>query len=180
MPWAGDGRLPEGSLPMQEARNKGRRWMLSSFTETRKAVAEIAAVATRRISIYTPDLEMGIYDDDGFLEVAKRLVLSKRYARIRVLIADPSRAVRNGNRFVQMGRRLSSYIEFRNVHEDYREHREAFIVADDTALLYRVNSSRWEGVADSYEPAVAHRYLDLFDEIWNASVVEQELRELRV
>ena len=165
---------------MEEARHQGRRWILSSFDETRSAVAEIAATANRRISIYTPDLEMGIYDHDAFLEVAKRLVLSKRYARIRVLISDPVRAVRNGNRFVSLGRRLNTYIEFRNVHEDYREHREAFLVADDQALLYRVDAARWEGIADSYEPAVARRYLGLFDEIWNASVVELELRELRV
>jgi hypothetical protein len=165
---------------MEEARQQGRRWVLSSIDETRSAVAEIAGTANRRISIYTPDLETGIYDHDAFLEVAKRLVLSKRYARIRVLISDPVRAVRNGNRFVSLGRRLNTYIEFRNVHEDYREHREAFLVADDQALLYRVDAARWEGIADSYEPAVARRYLGLFDEIWNASVVEQELRELRV
>lgn len=144
------------------------------------AVAEIAATANRRLSIYTPDLELGIYDHDTFLEVAKRLVLSKRYARIRVLISEPARAVRNGNRFVALGRRLNTYIEFRNVHEDYRDHREAFMVADDHALLYRVDASRWEGIADSYEPGIARRHLGLFDEIWNASVVEQELRELRV
>ena len=144
------------------------------------AVAEIAATANRRLSIYTPDLELGIYDHDTFLEVAKRLVLSKRYARIRVLISEPARAVRNGNRFVALGRRLNTYIEFRNVHEDYRDHREAFMVADDHALLYRVDASRWEGSADSYEPGIARRHLGLFDEIWNASVVEQELRELRV
>ena len=165
---------------MEEARHQGRRWVLSSIDETRSAVAEIAGTANRRISIYTPDLETGIYDHDAFLEVAKRLVLSKQYARIRVLISDPVRAVRNGNRFVSLGRRLNTYIEFRNVHEDYREHREAFLVADDQALLYRVDAARWEGIADSYEPAVARRYLGLFDEIWNASVVEQELRELRV
>ena len=89
---------------MEEARHQGRRWILSSFDETRSAVAEIAATANRRISIYTPDLEMGIYDHDAFLEVAKRLVLSKRYARIRVLISDPARAVRNGNRLLSLGR----------------------------------------------------------------------------
>ena len=165
---------------MEESGKPSRRWSVSNFEETQKAAAEIADLATRRLSIFTPDLEFGIYDHDDFLEIAKRLVLSKRYPRIRVLISDPSRAVRTGNRFVSLGRRLNTYIEFRNVHEDYRDNREAFIVADDTALLYRVDANRWEGIADSYEPAVARRYLELFDEIWNQSVVEQELRELRV
>ena len=56
----------------------------------------------------------------------------------------------------------------------------AAVVADDTALLYRVDASRWEGIADTHEPAIARRYLGLFTEIWEASVVEQELRELHV
>ena len=165
---------------MQESRINGQRWVLSSFDESRDAVARVAAVANRWISIYTPDLEPGIYDHESFLDVAKRLVLAKRYARIRVLIADPHRAVRNGNRFVALGRRLNTYIQFRNVHEDYRNHREAFLIADDVALVYRVDATKWEGIADTYEPPVARRYLGEFEEIWNASEVEQELRELRV
>jgi hypothetical protein len=165
---------------VQELTKKSRRSVLSSLEDSRRSAVEIASMAERRISIYTPDLETGIYDDDKFLEVAKRLILSKRYARIRVLISDPARAVRNGNLLVSLGRRLNSYIEFRNVHEDYRSHREAFLIADDTALLYRVDASRWEGVADTHEPSIARKYLGLFEEIWNASIVEQELRELRV
>jgi len=148
--------------------------------ETRAAVADIAKVAKRSLALFTPDLEPGIYDHDDFLEVAKHLVLSKRYARIRVLISDPARSVRNGNRLVLLGRRLQSYIEFRNVHPDYRDHREAFLIADDNALLYRVDAAKWEGIADTYEPGVARRYLQLFDEVWSASEVEQELRELKV
>ena len=148
--------------------------------ETREAVVEISTLAKRWISIYTPDLEPGIYDHDDFLEVAKRLVLAKRYARIRVLISDPARAVRNGNRFVGLGRRLKSYVEFRNVHPDYRQHREAFLVADDTALLTRVDGYKWEGIADTYEPPNARRCLQLFEEIWNASEAEHEFRELKV
>jgi len=107
-------------------------------------------------------------------------VLAKRYARIRVLISNPSRSVRNGNRFVGLGRRLNSYVEFRNVHPEYREHKEAFLIADETALLYRVDASKWEGIADTNEPAVSRRYLQLFDEIWNASEIEKEFREIRV
>jgi len=167
-------------MQTQASRIQGRRWVISSMAENLAAAAEIAGQAKRWISIYTPDLEPGIYDHEDFLDVAKRLVLAKRYAKIRVLISEPHRTVRIGNRFVSVGRRLNSYIEYRNVHQDYREHREAYLIADDTALLYRVEGRKWEGIADTYEPAVARRYLTLFDEIWNASEIEQEIRELRV
>ncbi len=146
----------------------------------RQAVIEVARVATQKVSIFTHDLEPGIYDDPDFLEVIKHLVLSQTYARIRVLIADPSRAIKNGNNFVHLGRRLNSYIEFRHVREDLRTHAESFCIADETALVYRLQDSRSDGIADTYEPAVAKLYRKMFDEIWLASEVEVEFRQLGI
>ena len=165
---------------MEEVRKKGRRWVISTREEMRQAVIEVAREARRKVSIFTHDLEPGIYDDPDFLEVIKRLVLSQTYARIRVLIADPTRAIKNGNAFVYLGRRLNSYIEFRHVREDLRTHAESFCIADETALVYRLQAERWEGIADTYEPAVARLYGQMFDEIWLASEVESEFRQLGI
>lgn len=146
----------------------------------RQAAIEVTREANRKVSIFTHDLEPGIYDDPDFLEIIKRLVLSKTYARIRVLIADPSRAVKNGNNFVHLGRRLNSYIEFRHVCEYLRTHAESFCMADDIALIYRLQASRWDGIVDTFEPPVARLYSKMFDEIWLASEVEVEFRQLGI
>ncbi len=169
-----------GDQDMEQAREKGRRWVISSRDEMRQAAIEVAREATRKVSIFTHDLEPGIYDNLDFLEVIKRLVLSQSYSRIRVLIADPSRAIKNGNNFVHLGRRLNTYIEFRHVREDLRTHSEAFCIADETALVYRLQANRWEGIADTFEPAVAKLYGKMFDEIWLASEVETEFRQLGI
>lgn len=165
---------------MEQAREKGKRWVISTRDEMRQTVIEVVREAKRKVSIFTHDLEPGIYDDPDFLEVIKRMVLSQAYARIRVLIADPARAVKSGNKFVHLGRRLNTYIEFRHVHEDLRTHAEAFCIADETALVYRLQADRWEGIADTYEPAVARLYGKMFDEIWLASEVELEFRQIGV
>jgi hypothetical protein len=167
-------------MTMEQAREKGRRWVISTRDEMRQSAIEVAREAKRKVSIFTHDLEPGIFDDPDFLEVIKRLVLSQTYSRIRVLIADPSRAIKNGNNFVHLGRRLNSYIEFRHVREDLRTHAEAFCLADETALVYRLQAERWEGIADTYEPAVAKLYGKMFDEIWLASEVEVEFRQLGI
>jgi len=163
---------------MEQAREKGRRWVISTKEEMRQAVIEMARSAKRKVSIFTHDLDPGIYDDPDFLEIIKRLVLSQAYARIRVLIADPSRAIKTGNNFVHLGRRLNTYIEFRHVREDLRSHAESYCIADESALVYRLQASRWEGIADTFEPAVAKVYSKTFDEIWQASEVEIEFRQL--
>ena len=143
---------------VDESDVESKRRILATFQDTRDAVAELAASAERCLAIYTPDLEPGIYDDAEFLETVKRLVLAKRYARVRVLISDPARANRNGNKLVALGRRLNTSVEFRNVSREYREkHVEAYLIADDQALLYRAAGGRWEGIVGEHEPIIARQ-----------------------
>ena len=154
-----------------------QRRIVTSFDEVREGVVEIAACAQRSVTIMTPDLEPGLYDHDDFLQVIKRLLLAKSYARVRVLVTEPSRTVRAGNRFVAVGRRLSSYIDFRNLHEKYRtESHEGFIIADDRAVLYRADGSRYDGILGKNEPAIARKHLEAFEQPWEDSAFREDIR----
>ncbi|MDG1462500.1 MAG: hypothetical protein P8R04_02940, partial [Gammaproteobacteria bacterium] len=85
------------------------------------------------------------------------------------------------NRLVALGRRLNTHIEFRTVEEKFREkHDEAYLIADENALLFRASSGKWEGIAGTHEPAIARRQLDIFDEIWNASDFKYASHEARI
>ena len=152
----------------EQVKTRGVREVLSTVEEVRAAVVEIVKLANRGLSILTHDLEPQIYDHDDFLETLKRFILARSFARVRVLIMDPNRVIKTGSRFVTMGRRLNSYIEFRNVKPEYRTHPEAFCIADEVALVYRARADSWQGMSDTHEPAVARLYLSSFDTIWNA------------
>ena len=166
---------------MQEQGTEKKRDIVSSFEDNQQATVDVAKIAQRGLAIYTLDLEPGIYDHEDFIAVVKRLVLSKRYARVRVLMSNPGRAIRNGHRLVSLGRRLNSYIEFRDVLEEFREdHKEAFIIADDRALMYRADAGRWNGMVGLSEPAIARQHLSIFEKIWQVSEYKHELRRLSV
>jgi hypothetical protein len=152
------------------------RNILSTLDEYRAAVAEIAKHANRSLSIYTPNLEPLIYDQDSFLEPLKRLVLARGHARLRVLISDPARVTREGNRFMQMARRLTSFIELRNVPPEFRDNPAAFIIADSSAIAYRQQCSSWDGIVETNDKQVVRRYLAYFDEVWAVSIFQPELR----
>ena len=155
------------------------RLVLTSFEEVRDGVVKVAACAKRTITILTPDLEPGIYDSPEFLEVVKHLALAKRYARVRVLISEPERSVRNGNRLIALGRRLSTAIDFRNLNEEYRGKLPgAFIIADDTAVLYRMNARGHEGIMGTIEPAIARQHLDQFEKPWEVSAYQMPVAQL--
>jgi hypothetical protein len=154
----------------------GTRNILSNLDEYRAAVAEIATRAKRTLSIYTPDLEPQILDHDLFIEPVQRLVLARSHARLRVLISNPGRVSREGNRFMMMARRLTSYIDLRNVAPEYRSNPCTFIVADDRAIVYRQQCTRWEGIVDFDDAAVVKRHLAYFDEVWAGSQIQPEMR----
>jgi hypothetical protein len=165
---------------VEQVKTRGVRQVLASVEDVRAAVVEVTALATRTLSILTHDLEPEIYDHDNFLETLKKFILARSFARVRVLIVDPTRVIKTGSPFVSMGRRLNSYIEFRDVKPEYRTHPEAFFIADESALVYRARAESWQGVSDTYEPAVAKIYLTSFETLWNACENEPELRQLQL
>jgi hypothetical protein len=153
--------------------------VLTSLAEVRSAVNEIAATAQRLISIYTPDLEPDLYDQTPFLEVIKHFVLTRSFSKVRVLLAEPTRVMRDSNRFVAMGRRLSSCIDIRYVAAHSPQRASAYLIADDRAIVYRLRADSWDGVADINNPQAARQYLQEFDQVWNASAAEHGLRAAR-
>jgi hypothetical protein len=81
---------------------------------------------------------------------------------------------------MMMARRLTSYIDLRNVAPEYRSNPCAFIVADDKAIVYRQQFSKWEGIVEFNDASIVKRYLAYFDEVWAGSQIQPELRATAV
>src|ERR1700685_128248 len=93
----------------------GTRTILSTMPEVREASLKVAKSAQRLLSLFTQHLEPLICAEEHCLKVVKRLVLARSYAKVRVLLADPSRAMVDNNRFLALARRLTSCIDFRAI-----------------------------------------------------------------
>jgi len=152
--------------------------VLSTFDEVRAATETVAASGQRLISIMTPDLEPEIYDQAALLEIIKRFVLGHSFAKVRVLMRDQARLSNGANRFIAMAHRLTSYLEIRIRAPQYRELSAAYCIADDRAIVYRLRADRAEGIAGFNNPPIARQYLQEFDAVWQASMIEE--REVRV
>ncbi|MCB1624341.1 MAG: hypothetical protein KDI32_07115 [Pseudomonadales bacterium] len=150
--------------------------IVTSLDELRASVNKVAGTARRLLSIYTPDLEPELYDQTEFLEIVKRFVLARRFAKVRVLIGINPEFGREQHRFLAMSRRLTSYIEMRPAGSLNQQHAAAYVIADDRALVYRVHSDSWDGVADYDNSPVARMHLAEFDSAWMSSEPELSLR----
>ncbi len=153
--------------------------LVGSVGEARLAATRVAQCAQRLLTLHTHDLEPSIYEHPPFLNAVKRLVLGRRFAKVRVLIVDPARVHFEHNAFITLARKLTSYIEIRHADAAHRSDPSSYIVADDTAFLCRLHESRWEGVSHIRAPLAARAFLDRFDVGWIASSPDRSRAQSR-
>ncbi len=153
---------------------------LSTRAEAGYATNLMLDQAQNTLDVFSRSLDPGIYEQSDFLANLSRLCLRNRLARIRFLVQQPSEAVKHCQRLLELARKLSSSIELRQPHPDYRPHNEAFLVADCCGLIYRKLSDRYEGTANFYSPVESQRKTDFFTEVWERSEVNPEFRRLYI
>ncbi|MCS6948007.1 MAG: hypothetical protein NZM12_10365 [Steroidobacteraceae bacterium] len=152
---------------------------IDSLEELRDVINELARGAQRLLSIYSPDLEPELYDQTPFLDIVKRFVLARNFAKVRVLLTERTRMLRDGNRFVAMSRRLSSYIELRLVAPPQGLRVHSYAIADDRAIVLRLRGEDWRSVADLANPTAARLQLADFDALWQANTPDYGFRIAR-
>lgn len=168
---------PEGGCILGETAGD---YALAGRDDSRQAAAVLAGQARRQVDLFTPDLEPALYDQSPFLDALTQLCLGSPRARVRVLARDFERTVKDGHRLVELARRLSSYVELRKVHPDYQENNESFLLVDDYGLLHRQHAARFEGRFSCKAPLEVRRLRAFFDEVWDRSEAQADLRRLHL
>lgn len=156
------------------------RVALETKEENRIAALSLTRQARRTLDIFTHDLDPPIYNDPAFIEALTALALRSRYSRIRILVHDSGRAVKEGHRLLELSRRLSSFIELRQPNQDYKDHNEAFCIADERGVLHRMLSGRYEGSVDFNAPLEAQKLSAFFNTVWDKAETDPNLRRLHV
>lgn len=141
-------------------------------------VLAMAAQSRRRIRIFSHDLEPTIYDQPDVLDALSRLARRSRFSRVEILVFDPRPAVRDSHRLIELARRLSSFIELRQVHADYLQDPTSFALFDDSGYVYRPQHAQYQGYGDYHAPHVCLEKHKYFQEVWEKSSPVQEFRRL--
>ena len=153
---------------------------LNSVEQCQLAAFSLASQATKSIYIFSHDLEPQIYNQIPFLEAIKALAINSRQTHIRVLLQDNEKAQRDGHRLIQLWRRLTSKIEIRRPHPDYIDHPESFLVADETGYLLHRLYTGYEATVDFNSRPEAGKLSGFFDEVWEQSEPDSELRDIHI
>jgi hypothetical protein len=143
--------------------------VLTTLEDVRAASRRAVGNARRLLSIYTLDLEPGLYEQPAFVDLVKRFLLAHSFAKIRILTQRPV-PYGSPHKLAAMRRRLSGHLDIRTVDPQFAARTSGLLIADDRAIVYRAQATSWEGVAGFEQQPIARLYLSEFDEMWLASV----------
>lgn len=151
--------------------------------EGRSAFADAAlaliAEARREIRLLSHELDVRLYGSEAVYEAVKGFLLSSERARLRVLINQPRLAAQRGHRLVELGRLLSSRVEFRGLSDErQQEHRAEWLIIDERSLLERREPEALVARLFQDQPLAARERGNDFETLWNEASPAQELRSL--
>jgi len=151
---------------------------LKGVDEFRAHCLDFVEQAQRTLEILSYDLDAALYDRQPFLTAVKHLCLRSQFSRVRILLQNNTRVQKQGHRLVDLARRLPSSCEIRRPHPDYIDRQENFLVADQRAYIRWGLSNRYQGYAAPGNRLKAQHLSNLFDEIWQCSQADSDLRRL--
>ncbi len=153
---------------------------VDSSDQCSDAVQALIQQSKRSLDIFSHKLDLRIYNTRAIYEAALKLATHSRYSQIRIIIKDSTDVAKRGSRLVELNHRLSSRVFIRNPPIEYRDYTEEFVIADELGLLQRKLATRYEGELCFYEPAKARQLRKFFDECWEKSAPDSNLRRLHL
>jgi hypothetical protein len=138
----------------------------------------LAERARRELLILSGDLDPDYYDHVPFIEAVRQLCLRSPHLAVRVLLTDPRAVSLNGHRLIALARQLTSRIAVRRLGDDFKDRQDAFLVADGRAYCVRRLADTPEAVLDLDGPREARLLRAEFEQMWERSHVDSELRRL--
>lgn len=142
--------------------------------------SQLVQSARLDITLFSQGLDRRTYSSEDFVAPLQSFLLSHQRARLRVLVHTPALAMRTGHRLVELGRRLSSRIEFRELLPERKLIRKEFLIADESSLLIRESDDQLEARYYPHAPLIARDQRREFDSWWQESIPAAEFRDLKL
>jgi len=148
------------------------------------AVAATVAIiggASRRLWIYSRELDPGLYDHPRVLEALRRFGTAGRGNEARVLLQDAAAAQRAHAPLLQLAQRLTSVFAIREVEDPVdRSYPSAFLAGDGGGYYFRALGHRFDGEAEFDARPRARQLAESFDHVWERARPCSELRALEL
>ena len=157
---------------------ENQRLTLNTPSEQIACIRAMTEQSLRHLRIYTPNLESELYDNSDFASAVSQLARSSRFAEIRILIEDTRLIIARGHALLELHRRLPSSVTIRKLTMDIHGLEQPFLIADESGVLLRPDDGEGPSFANFCDRVTAKSLIEIFDQLWDRSYPDPELRSL--
>jgi len=156
----------------------GDELTISTNDELRELATSMVRQARQTLWISSRDMDATAFNNADFCNAVTQLATRSRYSQIRILIKNPDPAVKNGHCLLTLAQRLPTYMEIRLFGKDHKTYNQANLIVDRTGFIHRPISDRYEATANFSDRYHARNLANEFQEMWDASMDDPQLRRL--
>lgn len=173
--------FPQVTRAALAPRPESREVAVESLAEAADIALAIVAQARRNLWIYTRDLDMPLFGTAAMLDALKRFAIRSRGGELRVLLQSTRAALHEGHPLLTLAQRMPSSMHFRVPQEEQDlQYAAAFLIDDSGGYLFRPLGNRFEGSANLHAPGRQRQLREYFDQVWERSLPDAELRPVLV
>ena len=143
-------------------------------------VTQLVSNAHRRIMLFSPYLDQTLFSNQNFVDAVSKLVRNSARSEVKILLHSSKPALERGHKLLELSRRLDEKIKVRLHPEELSQDTSSFVIADTESYWLLPNWDQHHGICDSHDPVTTARMTDAFDQAWQKSQADPELRTLRL
>lgn len=166
--------------PPDVSEEQRQRVTLDSADAFREEALKLAAEAQRKIRIFSRELDPRVYDNEAFHRMLFDFGRAHPHAEIHILVQSPKLLAQNSHRLLHLYHNLPSRIQMRALNPSIRSLHNEFMVVDHTGILYKQGLDGYAGYVVHHAPLEATELADNFDDMWEHSEQDPELRKLPI
>ncbi len=155
---------------------------LDTANDNREAAVSLAEQARATLNLFTRDLDPRVFDNADFERCLFNLVRTHHSTSVRILVVDSSIAVSRGHRLIRLAQKLTSSVLIHNPAKEHRSELSTFMVVDSIGLLHRprTTSNNYDAIVNYKAPLRAGELDDYFNEMWERSTPDSQIRRLYI
>jgi len=140
-----------------------------------RAIVTLTAESRKQLYILAYDLDPLIYSNNAFIKQLSALARRSRRPDIRILLHQPSKLLSHQHQVLSLMQRLSSLIDVRQLHEQYRNLWQSYLINDQPMMLYQATYERYDATLSAATKAINEERKQ-FEKMWQYSSTATQLR----
>jgi len=153
---------------------------LHGIEDNQQAALRLVQQADHEVRIMGHEFDRHAMATQAFVDACREFLLRSPRAQLRILVQDGAATLRNAPALIELLRNLSSRAQMRRLPDNLPPLEESVLLIDRGSMLHRESASRLEGLQVINTPLQTREHLVRFDELWEQSEPDPELRRLHI